>query len=436
MEFTILAFTISRSLYFAFTLKLQTFKLQTINYKLSNYKLQTINYKLSNLKPQTSNLKLSTPKLFRMKNLFTNQLYRLIIAHMKEILREPAVLFWGIGFPILMAWGLGIAFSTKKEMSLEIAVIQQSGASSIQKSALSDIIEHYPGKLNGDFYLPLKNAKTGNINLTFHECSREDAHLLLKKGTISLIIEVIGKKTCYFFDPANAEAQLLYELVKGVVYNGPGYYASHQDEIRPLTVTGTRYIDFLIPGLLAMGIMMSSSWGISYTLIDRRSKKLLRRMVATPMKKSNLLIALITARFFMNVIEAMLLYFFAWIYFGIQIQGSLAALVLLFIAGNIAFAGISVLISSHTSNPEVGNGLINAVVTPMMVVSGIFFSYQHFPEWTLPIIRHLPLTMLADGVRSIFNEGAGVMLIWKETLILTATGVITFVIGLKIFKWY
>lgn len=371
-----------------------------------------------------------------MNNIFNHQLYRLIIAHLKEIIREPAVLFWGIGFPILMAWGLGIAFSTKKEMSREIAVIQHTGTSSFQKSALSDIIEHYPGKQKGDFLLPLKNEKTGDINLTFHECSMDEAHVLLKKGTISLIIEVIDNKIYYFFDPANAEAQLLYELVKGVVYNGPGYYSSHQDEIKPLTVLGTRYIDFLIPGLLAMGIMMSSSWGISYTLIDRRSKKLLRRMVATPMKKSNLLLALITARFCMNAVEAVLLFFFAWLYFGIHIQGSIPGLLMLFIAGNIAFAGISVLISSHTSNPEIGNGLINAVVTPMMVVSGIFFSYQHFPEWTIPFIRHLPLTMLADGVRSIFNEGAGIMQIWRETLILTATGLVTFVIGLKIFKWY
>jgi ABC-2 type transport system permease protein len=371
-----------------------------------------------------------------MQKLINHQLYRLIVAHIKEIVREPAVLFWGIGFPILMAWGLGIAFSTKKEMNREIAVIYQNPTVSIQKSVLADIIEHYPGKQKGDYLLPLRNEKTGDINLTFHECTLDEAHVLLKKGTISLIVEVSQDKIHYNFDPANAEAQLLYQLVKGVVYNGPQYYASHQDEIKPLTVSGTRYIDFLIPGLLAMGIMMSSSWGISYTLIERRSKKLLRRMVATPMKKSNLLIALITARFIMNVIEAVLLYLFAWLYFDIQIQGNPVALLALFIAGNMAFAGISVLISSHTANPEVGNGLINAVVTPMMVVSGIFFSYSHFPEWTIPVIRHLPLTMLADGVRSIFNEGAGLMEVWREVLILCTTGLVTFVIGLKVFKWY
>ncbi len=365
-----------------------------------------------------------------------NQLYRLIVAHLKEIIREPAVLFWGLGFPILMAWGLGIAFSVKKEMNSEIAVIRQTESSSNPKSVLKDVFEHFPDKNKNDFKLTLINEKLGNINLTFHECTTEEAQVLMKKGTVNLIVENANNKTVYYFDPANSEAQLLYQLIKGVVYNGSGYYSSHQDEIKPLNVAGTRYIDFLIPGLIAMGIMLSSTWGISYTLIERRSKKLLRRMVATPMKKSNLLIGLITARFSMNFVEAILLFFFSWLYFDIHIQGSILALLLLFIAGNIAFAGISVLISSHTSNTEVGNGLINAIVTPMMIVSGIFFSYQHFPEWILPIIRNLPLTILADGVRSVFNEGAGLLQVWYQVLVLSITGIITFIVGLKIFKWY
>jgi ABC-type multidrug transport system, permease component len=369
-----------------------------------------------------------------IQKITNHQLYRLITAHILEIVREPAVLFWGIVFPILMAWGLGIAFSNKKDINREVALILPQGISSIHQSSLGDIIEHYPAK--GSYYLPLKNEKLGDVNLTFHPYTQEEANVQLKKGTISLIVRVDKGKLYYHFDPANADAQLLYQLVKGVVSNGPAYYSSHQEEIQPLTLAGTRYIDFLLPGLLAMGIMMSTSWGISYTLIERRSKKLLRRMVATPMKKSNLLIALISARFIMNVMEASLLYLFAWLYFDMQIQGNLFALALLFISGNMAFAGISILISSHTSNTEVGNGLINAVVTPMMVMSGVFFSYTHFPEWTLPFIKHLPLTMLADGVRSIFNEGAGLLQVWKQVAILSVTGVVSFIVGLRIFKWY
>jgi ABC-type multidrug transport system permease subunit len=108
----------------------------------------------------------------------------------------------------------------------------------------------------------------------------------------------------------------------------------------------------------------------------------------------------------------------------------------MFLAGNIAFAGIAVLVSSHTSNTEVGNGLINFVVFPMMVLSGIFFSYQNFPAWSLPVIKNLPLTILTDGIRSIFNEGAGYNEVALPILILIATGALFFFVGLKIFKWH
>ncbi|MEI6900451.1 MAG: ABC transporter permease, partial [Bacteroidota bacterium] len=201
-------------------------------------------------------------------------------------------------------------------------------------------------------------------------------------------------------------------------------------------LSGTRYIDFLIPGLIAMGIMMACMWGISYGIIDNRSKKLLRRMVATPMKKSHYLIALISVRIVMNFIESSLLFVVALLVFGIQIQGSIPALVTIFLAGNIAFAGIAILLSSHTAKTEIGNGLINAVVTPMMVLSGIFFSYHNFPDWSIPVIKLLPLTAVADGIRSVFIEGAGFNEIAIPSLILTAVGVVCFTIGLKTFKWH
>jgi ABC-type multidrug transport system permease subunit len=177
-------------------------------------------------------------------------------------------------------------------------------------------------------------------------------------------------------------------------------------------------------------------WGISYGLIEKRSKKLLRRLVATPMKKSHFLIALITVRIIMNFIESIVLFLFALVAFRMTIQGSIPALILIYLAGNIAFAGIAVLVSSNTSNTEVGNGLINVVVMPMMVLSGIFFSYHNFPDWSIPVIQRLPLTMLTDSIRSVFNEGAGFHEAIIPILILTATGALFFSAGLKIFKWH
>jgi ABC-type multidrug transport system permease subunit len=224
--------------------------------------------------------------------------------------------------------------------------------------------------------------------------------------------------------------------LNAVIGEGKIVSSESNPSIKPLTVTGTRYIDFLVPGLIAMGVMMSCMWGISYGLIEKRSKKLLRRLVATPMKKSHFLIALLAVRITMNFIESSVLFFFALIAFKMVIQGDVTALVLMFLAGNVAFAGLAVFVSSHTSNTEVGNGLINFVVFPMMVLSGIFFSYHNFPDWSIPVIQKLPLTILADGIRSIFNEGAGYHDVAIPILILTATGVFFFSAGLKIFKWH
>ena len=237
-------------------------------------------------------------------------------------------------------------------------------------------------------------------------------------------------------DPMNSDAELNYLKLSSVIGSGKLLTDGNNAEIKPLTITGTRYIDFLVPGLITMGVMMSTMWGLSYGLIEKRSKKLLRRLVATPMKKSHFLIALITVRITMNFFEALVLLAFGIIAFKMTIQGSIPAMILLFLAGNIAFAGIAVFVSSHTSNTEVGNGIINIVVMPMMILSGIFFSYYNFPDWSITVIQMFPLTMLTDGIRGIFNEGAGFPEVALPVLILTATGMIFFGAGLKIFKWH
>lgn len=159
-------------------------------------------------------------------------------------------------------------------------------------------------------------------------------------------------------------------------------------------------------------------------------------MVVTPMKKSNFLIAMMLVRIVMNVVEALILFFSMWCLFDIRIQGNIGALCVLFMAGNVAFAGIAVWVSSRIYKTEVGTGWINAVQMPMMILSGIFFSYHNFPEWSIEFIRLLPLTVLTDGIRSVFNEGAGWVEILSPSLLLFSLGIICFVIGMKRFKWY
>ena len=368
------------------------------------------------------------------------QLSVLFISHVKELMREPEVLFWGIVFPLLMALGLGIAFTQKADTERNIAVVLMDSSAVNGESAISDFLKNKTEKVKPEeeepdkYKLMIKDEKLGNTEYTFLITNWEKAIILLKRGEISLIIKETDNGFEYHFDPVSPEGQLTYLKLSRVIENKES--ADNKSNIEPMTISGSRYIDFLIPGLLSMGIMMSSVWGLSYNIITKRSKKLLRRMIATPMKKSHFLISLMIVRITMNLVESLLLFFFAYLVFGVTIQGSLTALFLVFIAGNIAFAGLATLISSRTSNTEVGNGLINAVSTPMIVLSGVFFSYHNFPDVIIPFLKVLPLTLLADAVRSIFIEGAGYQEVAIPFLVLSSMGIILFAVGLKIFKWY
>ena len=372
------------------------------------------------------------------------QLWQLISALFLEIVREPGVLFWGILFPILMSLGLGLAFTKKADVIRKVAVINinESLTSGSENSVVVGFLQKNCEKNvsrkrdTWQWKYTIRDEKLGNSVFLFYKMKWDEAVKFLKRGTINVLLLGINDSVEYHFDPMNPDAQLTYLKLSSIVGKGAVQAVQSNTEIKPLTVTGTRYIDFLVPGLITMGVMMSSMWGISYGIIEKRSKKLLRRLVATPMKKSHFLIALITVRITMNFIESLVLFLFALFAFKMTIQGSISALILMFLAGNIAFAGIAVFVSSHTSNTEVGNGLINFVVFPLMILSGIFFSYQNFPEWSLPVIKNLPLTMLTDGIRSIFNEGAGYHDVALPILILLAVGILFFSVGLKIFKWH
>lgn len=377
-------------------------------------------------------------------------LVQLILIQFREFVREPAIIFWALIFPILITWGLGIAFSKKSDAVHHIAYIENTtDCNPLLKAYLSYAGKDYNGNQTNKPEL-VTFATTQNLGKTyFHfiKCDLKEAEHLLKIGKVSIILHEKKSNIEYDFDPANPEAKLTYlqlssAIAQQTTVNSPQesfsiiYYPLSIETIKPLSEIGTRYIDFLVPGLIAMGIMSSLLWGVCYGLIDKRNKKLLRRMVATPMRKSDFLISHFIARLILSFIESFVLYLFAWFYFKINISGNPLALILIIIAGNIAFSGIAVLAASRTSNTEVGNGLINAVQMPMMVLSGIFFSYHNFPDWAIPVIKLLPLTMLADGMRSIFIEGAGFKEVLLDIIVLSGIGVAFFSVSLKIYKWY
>lgn len=344
-----------------------------------------------------------------------NSLYQLILVHFRTFIREPAILFWAILFPILMAWVLGLAFSSSGELTRIVYVTGAAAPPEILRGIKT---------LGADHGAP--------VRIRFENHSPEEAVKAIKRGIIGLYLQVEDDSIFYHYDPANAEARLTHLLLDREI-NG---VRNSNGRIKALETIGTRYIDFLIPGLIALGIMNSCLWGISWNLIETRMKKLLRRMVATPMRKPVFLASHIITRVILGGVETLLLFIFSSLYFGTTITGSVTAFVLMFLSGVFAFSGIGILIASRTDKSEVGNGLINAATLSMMILSGIFFNYHNFPEWAVGFIQYLPLTILADGIRAVFIEAATLADVAGSIGILGVTGIITFGFGLRIFKWY
>ncbi len=231
------------------------------------------------------------------------QLTQLTLAYARQIIREPGVLFWGIAFPILMSLGLGIAFTKKADIIRDVAWIATKKAAPEQPvSVIKDFLVMHDAKVTKDkegnlsYRLTIPDDKLGNTTFTFRIMDWQKAMVLLKRGNLTMIIGESDRHIDYHFDPLNPDAQLIYLKLSNLFQDPSVLQRKDNISIKPLTVTGTRYVDFLVPGLIAMGVMMSIMWGISYEIIDNRAKKLLRRMVATPMKKSHYLIALMLSQ--------------------------------------------------------------------------------------------------------------------------------------------
>jgi ABC-type multidrug transport system permease subunit len=360
---------------------------------------------------------------------------QLILINFREFVREPGILFWAIVFPILMAWVLGIAFSKDTELFQNIAYIKTGNTQNTEIATFFKESTEYLHK-EGTWveYRKTFDTPVGNISFRIFPVTSDSAYLMLKQGKVSLILQDTSDSLQYFFDPKSSDARFCYMMLSSAIKKERIIYDS--SSVKVLSQQGTRYIDFLIPGLLAMGIMNDFLWGIGYGLIEIRTKKLLRRMVATPMKKSLFVFSHFTARIVLVLFEIAVLLLFAKLYFQTQILGSIGAFLLIVLSGSFCFAGMSILIASRTSSSRVGNGLINFISMPMTVLSGVFFSYQNFPDFIIPVIRKLPLTALADSIRSIMNEGTGFRENLPTFLLLSLTGVVCFLIGLRIYKWY
>jgi ABC-type multidrug transport system permease subunit len=334
----------------------------------------------------------------------------LTIARTKEFSREPEAIFWVFVFPILLALALGFAFRDKAPDKIPIAVIE--GPHAQQRLA----------------------ALKTSADLLPRILGEADARLALRRGKVSLLVSGDGDIT-YSYDPTRPDSRTARREADDALQRAAGrrnLFAGHDQIVHE---QGARYIDFLIPGLLGMNLMSTGMWSISFTVVNARMKKLLKRLIATPMRKSDYVLSQFLSRLAFLIMESTVVVAFGWIVFGVRVNGSLLALAVLCIVGGFAFSGIGLLTSSRARTIEAVSGLMNFIMMPMWLCSGVFFSYERFPDAAKPLIRALPLTILTDALRAVINDAQPLSHIVPALLALLAWAVVTFTIGLKIFRW-
>ena len=338
---------------------------------------------------------------------------QLTLVRLREFIREPEAVFWTFIFPILLAAGLGIAFRQRGPDKVQIGVVNGGASAAVAQSLRSD---------------------STLVVQTFDDSAAAKA---LRTGKVALLVAVGQTRNSvrYTYDRGRSDAVNARVLVDRAVQVGAG----RADPVRVadsyVTEPGSRYIDFLVPGLLGMNLMGGSIWSIAFSIVTARNKKLLKRLMATPMSRSQYLLSFLFSRLAFLVLEVVTLVGFGHFAFGVPVRGSLLTLFIIALVGAVSFGGMGLLTASRVRTTEAVSGLANFIMLPMWIFSGVFFSSANFPKVIQPLIHALPLTAVNDALRANMLEGASLASVSPEIVIIIVWGVITFFAALKIFRW-
>jgi ABC-type multidrug transport system permease subunit len=334
---------------------------------------------------------------------------QLTLLRFREFIREPEALFWGLAFPVLLATGLGIAFRNQPAASVHVAAVTPELAAALRQ-------DH---------------------QLVVDQMSSDAALAALRAGTVALVAEPAtgGEGVVYRYDDTNPDGRTARMLVDRAVQRAAGRrdpVAAADDVSR---APGARYIDFLIPGLVGMGIMGNAIWGLGFSIVDTRRRKLMKRIVATPMPRWTYLSSFLLWRMLLLGVEVGVPVIFGAVAFGVPVRGSIVQLAIICILGSLAMSALGLLIASRARTIEGVSGVMNLIMMPMWILSGVFFSSQRFPDAVQPIIRILPLTALVDAVRANMLQATSLAHLGPQLAALVGCLVICFSAAMAMFRW-
>ncbi len=339
-------------------------------------------------------------------------LVQLTLVRYREFFREPEAVFWVFVFPVLLTAGLGLAFRNQAPERTRVAVVEGEGARAVLE-ALSR---------SGDFRAEMLTEPA--------------AAQALRTGSMDIVVLPGADRAVeYRFDPDRPESRTARLQVDDALQRGSGRRDPVPVKDQQVSEPGSRYVDFVVPGLLGMNLMGSGIWGLGFAIVDARRKKLLKRMTATPMSRTQCLASFVLSRLTMLIIEVGALVGFAVLVFGVPVRGSPVSLLAICLLSALAFGALGLLLASRTQTIEGASGLMNLVMLPMWIFSGVFFSSTRFPDALQPFIQALPLTAVNDALRASMLEGAGLTRLIPELAIVAAWLVGSFLLAVRLFRW-
>jgi ABC-2 type transport system permease protein len=330
----------------------------------------------------------------------------------REFFREPEAVFWVFIFPVLLAAGLGIAFRNRAPEQTSVAVVAGDPAAAKAAEAL-------------------RNTKEVQVSVVSDSAAAE----ALRTGEVAVVLKASNAGVEYRYDNTRPESRIARLLVDDALQRAAGRHDPVALQESLVHERGSRYIDFLVPGLLGMNLMGSGIWGVGFAIVDARKKRLLKRLIATPMSRTQYLASFVLSRLTLLVIEVGLLLGFGALVFGVPFRGSLLVLVSICVLSSLAFTSVGLLVSSRAQTMEGASGLMNLVMLPMWIFSGVFFSASRFPESIQPLIQALPLTAVVDALRANILRGAGLQALAPELLVILAWMAASFILALRLFRW-
>jgi ABC-type multidrug transport system permease subunit len=339
-------------------------------------------------------------------------LAQLTLVRFREFLREPEAVFWTFAFPVILALGLGIAFRNKPADVVAIGVVR--------------------GTPRGDS-LVARLAKAPGLKV--EALDADEAARALRTGDVALVAAAAATGVEYRYDDTRPEGRTARFLTDDALQRAAGRRDPVQISERQVREKGSRYIDFVVPGLLGMNIMGGGIWGLGFAIVEARRKNLLKRLVSTPMRRTHYLASFLFSRFVFLILEVAVLVGSAALFFDVPVRGSVFQLFVVCLLSALAFGGLGLLIASRARTMEGVSGLMNLTMMPMWVLSGVFFSSANFPRAAQPFIQALPLTATINALRATMLQGAGWAAVAPAVAIIIAWLVLTFTVALKLFRW-